>query len=112
MIHPEDDNGDVLRRMEAQGDDLSKPRNIDFTAVFSSEDAARHFTEKIEALGYETSVRFTQVEDGFPWDVCVTRHMAPSHQAIGAFEDLLGEFAALLGGHNDGWGCFSQPILN
>ena len=35
MIYPSDANGDVLRRLEAQGNDLSKPRNIDFTVVFA-----------------------------------------------------------------------------
>lgn len=32
---PNDANGDVLRRMEAQGDDLSRPRNVDFTVIFA-----------------------------------------------------------------------------
>ena len=27
MIHPDDDNGDALRRLEADGDDLTQPRN-------------------------------------------------------------------------------------
>lgn len=34
MIYPNDPNGDVLRRMEAEGDNLTKPRDIDFTVVF------------------------------------------------------------------------------
>lgn len=28
MIYPTDPNGDTLRHMAAQGDDLTKPRNI------------------------------------------------------------------------------------
>jgi hypothetical protein len=36
MIYPNDANGDSLRRMEAEGDDLSRPRNINFTVVFSN----------------------------------------------------------------------------
>jgi len=34
MGYAKDENGDALRQMEAQGDDLSQPRNIDFTVVF------------------------------------------------------------------------------
>jgi hypothetical protein len=30
---PKDENGDVLRRMQADGDDLSKARDIDFTVT-------------------------------------------------------------------------------
>jgi|SwirhisoilCB3_FD_contig_21_14470841_length_273_multi_1_in_0_out_0_1 hypothetical protein len=33
MIYPNDVNGDVLRRIAAQGKDLTKPRNIDFTVI-------------------------------------------------------------------------------
>ncbi|HLJ25434.1 MAG TPA: ribonuclease E inhibitor RraB [Candidatus Angelobacter sp.] len=35
MIYPNDSNGDALRRMEAQGDDLTIPRDIDFTVAFA-----------------------------------------------------------------------------
>jgi hypothetical protein len=34
MIHQKDDNGDALRRLEAEGDDLGRARNIDFTVNF------------------------------------------------------------------------------
>jgi DNA-binding transcriptional LysR family regulator len=45
MIYPNDANGDALRRMEAEGDDLSRPRNIDFTVVFSNKNSAEEFRE-------------------------------------------------------------------
>lgn len=35
MIYPEDANGIVLRRIAAQGKDLTKARNIDFTVIFA-----------------------------------------------------------------------------
>jgi hypothetical protein len=49
MIHPDDDNGDVLRRLEAKGDNLTRPRNIDFTVVFREENAAERFAEHFRA---------------------------------------------------------------
>jgi hypothetical protein len=45
---PEDENGDVLRRMQANGDDLSKARDIDFSVVFHDEAAAKRFVELID----------------------------------------------------------------
>jgi hypothetical protein len=30
MIHPNDDSGDVLRRLEEKGDDLSRARKVGF----------------------------------------------------------------------------------
>ncbi|MGC2615598.1 MAG: ribonuclease E inhibitor RraB [Terracidiphilus sp.] len=44
MEFPDDENGDVLRRMAANGNDLSLPRNIDFTVVFPNESTAQRFT--------------------------------------------------------------------
>jgi hypothetical protein len=109
MIYPNDDNGDVLRRLEAQGDDLTQPRNMDFTVVFTDEDSAQRFSKHFQALGYATSVDFTQTKKEFPWDVVVVKHMTPTHQEIGDFEGLLEGVAEALGGYNDGWGCFGEP---
>lgn len=106
---PDDENGAVLRRMRDSGDDLSIPRDIDFTLVFlSEEDAlsfARHFGEK----GYTVKSRRSDVLPALPWDVVVVRKMIPDHQAIGEFENELQDHADPLGGRNDGWGCFEQP---
>ena len=108
MIHPNDDNGDVLRRLEAKGDSLTLARDIDFTVVFPEEDSAERFAEHFRAQGYTVSVERAKVRSGFPWDVVVVKHMAPSHQEIGNFEASLQNVAETLGGHNDGWGCITQ----
>jgi hypothetical protein len=109
MIYPADANGDVLRRLEAQGDNLSKPRNIDFTVVFADASSAEQFAEQFRALGHEVSVKVTGANPDFPWDVVVVKHMVPSHDGITDFENLLQSAADAWGGHNDGWGCFSEP---
>ena len=108
MIYPNDANGDVLRRMEARGDDLTRPRNIDFTVVFAGASPAEQFAQHFRALGHEVSVRFAETDQNFPWDVLVVQHMAPSYDGICDFEDLLQAVADRWGGHNDGWGCFSE----
>jgi len=51
MIFPDDDNGNALRRLEEQGDDLAKARNIDFSVVFPAESAAEHFADRLCAEG-------------------------------------------------------------
>lgn len=108
MLYPDDANGDVLRRMEAQGDDLTKPRNIDFTIVFADAGSAERFAEHFRAFGHKVSVERTATDKDF-WDVIVVRHMVPSHGGISDFENLLQSVADGWGGHNDGWGCFSEP---
>jgi len=109
MLFPNDANGDVLRRMEAQGDDLSRPRNVDFTVVFAEASSAEQFAEHFRALGHEASVEANESSPDFPWDVVVVQHMVPSHDGITNFENLLQSVADGWGGHNDGWGCFSEP---
>jgi len=110
-IYPNDANGDVLRRMQARGDDLARQRNIDFTVVFADASSAEQFAEYFRALGHKVSVERTETDQDFPWDVIVVQHMAPSHEGISEFENLLQSVADGWGGHNDGWGCFSVPRL-
>jgi hypothetical protein len=109
MIYPGDDNGDVLRRLEEQGDDLTKARSIDFSVVFPLESAAERFAEHFRTEGLTASIYFDKAMKEFPWNVTVAKYMTPSHQEISDFEGLLQGVAETLGGHNDGWGCFSEP---
>ena len=106
---PDDENGEVLRRMHDSGDDLSKPRDIDFTVVLPSEGAAKSFSKHFVAAGYEVKVEKADTVPELPWDVVVVKHMLPEHAGITAFEEELQGMAEPLGGRNDGWGCFEQP---
>lgn len=108
MTFPDDENGDVLRRMEAHGDDLTRSRNIDFTVVFPNEAAAERFATHFRGLGYAASIEFTQTAGDLPWDVVVVNHMVTSHDGIGSFEVMLEDVATPHGGRNDGWGCLSE----
>ena len=108
MTHPSDANGDALRRLEAQGDDLTRSRAIDFNVVFADEGSAEKFAQHIRAMGYEVSVEAAGTRQEYPWDVVVVNHMLPSHDGISGFESLLQSVADHWGGHNDGWGCFSK----
>ncbi len=73
MPHPPDTNSDVLRRLESQGNDLSRPRDIDFTVVFPDENPAQQFANHFRALGYKVSAELTNTAEGFPWDVLVVK---------------------------------------
>ena len=94
--------------MQAGGDDLDRPRDIEFTVVFPTAISAEQFADVFRAMGYRVSVEFTETSEGYPWDVIVAKQMLPSHAEIGSFEDLLQSVASPLDGHNDGWGCFRQ----
>ncbi len=109
---PHDDNEDVLRRLQKNGDDLAKPRDVDFTVVFAIEEAAQEFAEYFVNHGYKVSISNSGCLADLPCDVVVTKHMVPSHSGITQFEEELQKIAEGLGGRNDGWGCFSQPVTN
>ena len=72
---PDDENGEVLRHMAESGDDLSKPRDIDFTVVMPSEDAARLFSAHFSNAGYLVKVDESGTVPELPWDVVVVKHM-------------------------------------
>ena len=97
-----------LRRIAAQGKDLTKARNIDFAVVFAHASSAEQFAEHFRELGHAVSVRETATKEDFPWDVIVVKHMVPTHEGITDFEDLLQSVADRWNGHNDGWGFISS----
>ena len=55
---PEGSNGDVFRRMVRDGDDLSKPRNIDFYHVFPERKQALGFAEAVDDRGIEIIISY------------------------------------------------------
>jgi hypothetical protein len=105
---PDDENGDVLRRLQKNGDNLTMPRDVDFSVVFATEESAQKFAEYFVRCAYKVSVTNSNCVPDLPWDVVVTKHMVPSHNEITEAEETLQDIAEGLGGRNDGWGCISQ----
>lgn len=105
---PADENGDVLWQMHLDGDDLAKPREVDFAVVFPSEEGALRFA--MHLLQHQQKVSFCSREDDeeMPWQVQAHPTLAPTHDAISGYERQLGEDAAAYDGRNDGWGCMQQ----
>jgi len=46
MTYPNDANGDALRHRDADGDDLTRSRDIEFTVVFPNEKSANELRHK------------------------------------------------------------------
>jgi len=105
---PDDENGDVLRQMAEQGDNLEIPREIDFSVIFPTEEAALKFAVVLLRNGQKVSFSEYEEHDELPWQVQAHAYMVPSHDNISGYEGLLGEEAAPFAGQNDGWGCEIQ----
>ena len=102
---PNDENGDVLRRMQANGDDLSKPRNIEFEYIFATEQNAKDFASDVRAA-HSLKAEPSRYGERKMWQTTVTKHMLPTHQDITTWEQTLTRLAQPHGGEADGWGCF------
>jgi hypothetical protein len=105
-IFPSNANGDVLWRMRNGGDDLSKPREIDFSMIFPSKQAAFDFAVAMLQREQKVSMSPYSGNDLFPWQATVHVVLLPSHKEISGFEDFLLREASSFGGRTDGWGCF------
>lgn len=103
---PDDENGNVLRGMHEDGDDMSQPRDIDFTVVLPNSDAVQEFGNYFYSLGLQVKVKKADTVPELPWDVVVTVNMLPTYEGITEFEERLKLVAAPLSGRNDGWGCY------
>jgi hypothetical protein len=79
---PDDENGAVLKGMHDGGDDLSRPRQIDFTVVFPGELQAQEFAGVFRRRSFEVSLKRSDVVPELPWDVTISSVMVPDHQAI------------------------------
>src|SRR5688500_17677397 len=104
MSFPDDDNGNVLRRMLAAGDDLTDPRDIDFNHVFVKEEKALGFVAAVRRLGYyRASHQFWEAKK--MWDARFVVLMMPNHSEITQVELKFGAVAREFLGRADGWGC-------
>lgn len=105
---PADENGDALWRMAEAGDDLTKPREVDFAVIFPTETAAIQFAVHVLRNGQKVSFGPYEGDPDRPWQVYVHRVLLPTCEAIAGVESDLARDAEALGGRNDGWGCFAQ----
>lgn len=106
-MFPDDENGQVLRRMVADGDHLDIAREIEFVFVFPSRECAEQFESRIDfSQPHTIAIERSDTVPELPWDVVVSIHMLPTHQAISFAENTFGEIAQQCEGKADGWGCF------
>ncbi|SEM22329.1 Regulator of ribonuclease activity B [Pseudoxanthomonas sp. GM95] len=111
-LFPDDDNGDVLWRLASAGDDLSIPREIDFTLDFDTEQSALDCGMFLFRNELKVQLEAPDDEDeDAAWTVLVVANMLPRHAEITHFEQYLQDVAEHYAGHCTGWGCAQQAGL-
>jgi len=104
---PNDDDGDALRLLVANGADLSKPIEVDFQVAMPDERSAQEFARIVRKLGYRAEV-YDSPECSLPWTCECTLTMLATYEGIVAAQAKLAELAKPLGGYPDGWGSFGN----
>lgn len=113
--YPDDLDGQVLRSIAEDGNDMTKPMEVEFHVAAPSEEVADAIADAAEQLGYEPHVFFDDGEDAEEdeeiidqWTCTCVKVMLLQYDAIMAAQAELDELAKPLGGYADGWGTFGN----
>jgi len=108
MEYPDDDIGDVFRRMEASNFDFSKEHVVDFYAVFSTEEEA----DKIARMFVADECTYENIEtrpyDEGGMELEISKKMLVTYDSVSKLEELLASRVALVTGYMDGWGVLQE----
>ncbi len=104
---PDDADGDALRRIIADGSDLSKPMFIDFQIAVPDEASAKALAAIAGKLGYRVHV-YDSPGCTLTWTCECSARMLPTYKGVIAVQKELAEISEPFGGVPDGWGTFGN----
>ena len=104
--YPNDADGDALRRVAADGNDMAAPMVIEFPVVVPAELPAKQFASVAATKGYQ--VHLCTHEDDPDWDVMCAVEMIPTHVDVVRVQRELTEWATPFRGYCDSWGTFGN----
>ena len=112
MQLPADVNGDVFRRMQKSGFDFSKPHDVEFFAVFRTEEEADAIAKQYLA-DHRAGQRLVNIEtrpaDEGGMELLLVKNMLLTYEGIVDFERKLQERVSTCDGYLDGWGVLQEP---
>jgi regulator of RNase E activity RraB len=111
--YPNDADGDALRRVAADGSDMSKPMLVDFMVAVRDGESGQNVAAAAAHLGYRTQVMQDSSEEddeanAYPWTVYCTKKMTLTYEAVVAAQAELDRLSQPYGGYIDGWGTFGN----
>ena len=99
--YPSDADGNALRKVAGEGNDMTGPMDIDFMVVTPTEQAAFLAATIATQIGYGFSISFD--EEYQDWICYCTRCMVPDYDAIVLCQSELDALCKPFGGYTDGW---------
>lgn len=109
--YPRDADGDALRRVVADGSDMTKPMEIDFVVAVPSREAGDQVAQHARRLGFRVDLvadAHEEEPDATSWSCYCTKSMVPDYDALLAVQRELDGIAKPWGGWSDGWGTFGN----
>ncbi|GHF96287.1 ribonuclease E inhibitor RraB [Thalassotalea marina] len=107
-LFPEDEHGDALWSMLQQGDDLSVSREFQFSIIFANEEQALKYGQLLLENNQKLSFCPYPDNENLPWEITAYPEMPATYENVTAYQQLLEQSSAPLGGHFDGWFCHSM----
>ena len=109
--YPNDADGDALRRVLADGSDMSKPMEIDFAVAVPSREAGERVAEQAKQRGFRVDLvpdAHEEEPDATTWTCYCTKTMVPEYDELLSVQRELDDLSKPFGGWSDGWGTFGN----
>ena len=106
MDYPSDADGDALRRVASDGNDMSQPMDIEFSVIVPDRLSAERVVSTSAEHGYAASLYHDDEDDR--WTVYCTKRMLASYDGVVRAQAELDRLSSPFGGCCDGWGTFGN----
>ena len=104
MTFPNDETGQVLAEMQAEGIDLNQIHNVVFFHLFETKEQAQAMADHLAEKAADMVLTIHPDETPNVWDLDCSVKMVPSYDGIVAQEAEFEQLATKFKGYNDGWG--------
>jgi hypothetical protein len=104
--YPDDTDGDALRRVAADGSDMTRPMRIDFSLTVPDVASARSVVEVVSAHGFEPKISVSPGDSSV--SVYCAKTMLATYDGVVASQAELNRLCKCFGAECDGWGTFGN----
>ncbi|MFY8272698.1 ribonuclease E inhibitor RraB [Pseudoalteromonas sp. SSDWG2] len=104
MQFPDDDTGQILQEMHAQGVDLTQVHTVDFFLLFEQQAHAQSYVDALSSAEVNPNTELTTCPDTGVFEVKASVSMVPQYELICNMEAYLESLADKHNGYGDGWG--------
>jgi len=102
---PHDSIGDALWQRQQAGENLTTPREIEFSVLFPNQELALQFGQLLLENNQKLSFTPFQENEEFPWEITAYPEMPLDYDSIASYQALLESSSIPMQGKFDGFYC-------